>query len=98
MPVDVRVADVDVVFRAELGFDLIEPMLEHRERDRDAVLLPHALLLAHGPVRATADDVAQRERLANALDGDAAGRVSGLQSPVDVEADELWQFASSLFC
>src|SRR6476661_5200295 len=91
MAVHVRVADVDVVLRAELGFDSIEMVLQDGKRDGNAVFLPHPLLLADGPIGAAPDDVAEPERLPHPCDGDVTRRVADFERAVYVEADELSQ-------
>src|SRR4030095_12113534 len=65
MTVHVRVADVVIVIRGELGFDLIELVLQDGERDGNAVLGPDAPLIADGPVRAASHDVSQLQRSAH---------------------------------
>jgi len=52
VPIHIRIADVDVLLGAKFGPDPIEMVLQHRERDGNAVLLPHALLAADRPVGA----------------------------------------------
>ena len=89
--VDVGVADVEILFRAEIHFDLIEPMLQHGECDGDAVFHPHALLRADRAVGTTADNVSQRLSFAHPRHGDAARRVAGLERSVYVKTDELRQ-------
>src|SRR4029434_816953 len=89
MTVHVRVADVVIVIRGELGFDLIELVLQDGERDGNAVLGPDAPLIADGPVRAASHDVSHVECPPQPLHGDVAWRVADLERPVYVETDEL---------
>ena len=89
--VHVRVANVVILFRAELGFDPIEVVLQHGECDGDAVFHPHALLLADRPIGAAPDDVSQLQSFPHPRHGDAARRVAGLERPVYVETDEPCQ-------
>ena len=91
MAVHVRVANVVILFRAELGFDPIELVLQHGERDGDVVFHPHALLMADRPIGAAPDDVSQLQGFAYPCHGDAARRVADLERPVYVETDEPCQ-------
>ena len=89
--VDVRVSNVEILFRAELRFDLIEPVLQHGECDGDAMFHPHALLRADRAVGTTADNVPQRLSAAYPRHGDVARWVAGLERSVYVKTDELRQ-------
>src|SRR4051812_4383997 len=75
MTVHVGVADVDVTFGGEFRFDAVEMVLQDGECDRNAVLLPHALLTTDRPVRATPDDVAELVRFPHPRDRDVARRI-----------------------